>query len=149
MGSYLYIDEVNQKTKIYHNNFICKKNIIIILNTLSTFCGKVNKRIKFFVEEMISPWMNRNIHIVTELSKIEVSNSKTQRLEEILIARVDLNCFFGDCHFEILCVIIYKLPKLRHDMLKKGLIFTLWINQVAKIWRKNHMIFHECFVNPI
>ena len=69
--------------------------------------------------------MNGNIHIVEILAIILLFNSKTQLLDEMLIAIDNFKNVLDYCDFESICVDISKFPWLSHKMFNGGLIFHL------------------------
>ena len=63
------------------------------------------------------PCINKNIHVIDKLSEINLLNSQTQSLEEMLIFRMQFQKCFGFLLFDSLSVAIAKFPGLIHYML--------------------------------
>ena len=46
-----------------------------------------------FVDEMLSPWIEINIHIALKLSKLDKFNSETMLLKNMVISRYNFKTF--------------------------------------------------------
>ena len=70
-----------------------------------------------YVKQAVFLFMNGNIHMVANVSKILALNSKTQFLEELLIVRDNFKNVLDYCNFENRCVFISKFIDLIYNML--------------------------------
>ena len=71
----------------------------------------------------LEPWINANIQIVAQLSKIDVWNKYGQKVEQMYNQREYLKNILSCIDFNRLCNVIKQFPELNHNIAKEGISF--------------------------
>ena len=66
-----------------------------------------------FVDEMLSPWIEINIHIALKLSKLDKFNSETMLLKNMVISRYNFKNALEYFDFQNKCLIISNFNELK------------------------------------
>ena len=87
-GDYVYFKNMTDEPKEHHIHMIFNKNPNFNITSLSKLMDyTVTSLPKLFVDEMIKKWMNSDIKVVSQLSKVVKRNKENQGKEKLYIAR--------------------------------------------------------------
>ena len=78
-----------------------------------------------FVENILVPWIQVNVHIVAQLSRTDMCNKRSQKKEDMFIARDEIKNILGCCDYSILCYFITKYPSFIRDFGKWNYIYSV------------------------
>ena len=84
---YIYLNEIYDIPKKHHQLFIYKEEPGTTITPPKPFEGEVNKIPTMFVERMFLPWIQENVQVVSQISRIDVWNQKGQEQDNIIISR--------------------------------------------------------------
>ena len=95
-GDSIYFNNMTDNTKKHHIGFLLnQRHDIYIKSLLNIMDQNFVSLPKLFVNKMLIKWINANIQIVAQLSKVNVRNKHNQQMEEIYNERDILTNIFS------------------------------------------------------
>ena len=94
-GCYVHFNYIDETPKSYHKFSIGKKEPDMTIMTPSIILTESLILLpKMVVEKMPVLWIQENVHIVVQISTIDVWNQKSQKKEEMFTARDEFKKFW-------------------------------------------------------